>query len=287
MPRIFWSRGQESGRFELTGPITFGRDDDNVLVVPDPRLSRMHASIEPDDSGGWWVVDRGSSNGLFFGGAKVDRIDLRDGAEFLAGDTRFRFEADGGRAVDRTVLAETVVDAAPVVPPPLPPSPAATPSAVAPPPLSPPVAPRPADSRRIGILAAAAVVLGLVILSAWFLLHRSPSDGTAPETAGASPASQENAIATLEKEMTSRQYAVRWQAYRKLKAMGRKPDPGPLWILDLETHPDDDVREAAAEKLGKAHYTAAIPNLRRAEKDDSDWNVRNAAEDALEEMGVE
>lgn len=46
--------------------ITFGRDPDNDIVLPDPArtISRQHGVIE-QSNGCWWLVDEGSANGTF------------------------------------------------------------------------------------------------------------------------------------------------------------------------------------------------------------------------------
>src|SRR5215470_9344773 len=49
------------------------------LAVPDPEVSRHHATIEPCD-GGWVVVDHASRNGTFVDGKRVERAPLVDGS---------------------------------------------------------------------------------------------------------------------------------------------------------------------------------------------------------------
>jgi hypothetical protein len=170
-----------------------------------------------------------------------------------------------------------------------PPSPAMAatlPPLSAPPSVDAPAPEGPGRSRRPLAIAGlvVAIVVALVVVFSGGGRKKAGVDGEEP---GMFASEEEKAEAKLRGNLASRDYGTRWAAYEALKAKGKKPDPAPLWILDLQTHPDDDVREAAADKLGKAKYTPAIPALRNAEKNDSDWNVRSAAEDALEEMGVE
>jgi DNA-binding winged helix-turn-helix (wHTH) protein len=63
--------------------LTFGRDDDNDIVLPDPdrTISRHHGAIE-QANGCWWLIDEGSANGTFLrrqsGSAGTD-LDVRSG----------------------------------------------------------------------------------------------------------------------------------------------------------------------------------------------------------------
>lgn len=279
MPKLRWTFEGESGEIELSSSISFGRGEDNALPIGDGRLSRRHAVVEPDGSGGWKVVDQGSSNGLYSQGARMAEIPLVNGTEFQAGETRFRFEAVPS-PVERTILMDPPSPATAATLPPM-----SAPAAGAPPAADVP-SPEPPPRSRRG-LAIAGVVVAIVIGLALVFSGGRKKAGVDGEEPGLFASEEEKEVARLRADLASRDYGTRWKAYETLKAKGMKPEPAPLWILDLQTHPDDDVREAAAEKLGKAKYTPAIPALRKAEKDDSDWNVRSAAEDALEEMGVE
>lgn len=280
MPKLHWTFEGQSGEVELSSSIAFGRGEDTALPIPDGRLSRRHAVVEPDGTGGWRVVDQGSSNGLYSKGARMAEIPLVNGTEFQAGETRFRFESVAS-PVERTILMDAP---SPAMAATLPPIPAPSSSAAPAPDVS---SPEPPPRSRRGLVIAGMVVAIVVALGLIFSGGGRKKAGVDGEEPGLFASEEEKAVAKLKGDLASRDYGTRWKAYETLKAKGMKPEPAPLWILDLQTHPDDDVREAAAEKLGKAKYTAAIPALRKAEKDDSDWNVRSAAEDALEEMGVE
>ena len=79
-------------RFVIGGaPITFGRDEDNDVVVPDLSASRLHAEIR-QEADGYVLADRGSSNGTWVNGAEVSAQRLQSGDEILIGDQGFRFE---------------------------------------------------------------------------------------------------------------------------------------------------------------------------------------------------
>src|SRR5919199_189623 len=54
----------------LEGELTIGRDDTNTLVVPTKTVSRNHAAIVQHE-GRWYVEDRGSYNGPFLNGTRV------------------------------------------------------------------------------------------------------------------------------------------------------------------------------------------------------------------------
>jgi phosphoserine phosphatase RsbU/P len=71
-------------------PYTVGRKVDRDLVIPDPRVSREHASII-SENGEFFVVDQGSKHGTFVNGERVDRRKLQrnDRLEFGARDVAY------------------------------------------------------------------------------------------------------------------------------------------------------------------------------------------------------
>ena len=68
-------------------PVVIGRVPPSDVVVPDPGLSRRHASIERAGSR-VWVQDLGSTNGTWVDGSKVDRVDVEPGMELSVGPVR-------------------------------------------------------------------------------------------------------------------------------------------------------------------------------------------------------
>jgi FHA domain len=79
-------------RFEIGGaPVTFGRDEDNDVVVADLAVSRLHAEIR-QEADGYVLADRGSSNGTWVNGAEISTQRLQSGDEIQIGDQGFRFE---------------------------------------------------------------------------------------------------------------------------------------------------------------------------------------------------
>jgi len=74
----------EQRKLELgTSPITFGRSEDNVVVLDDDYTSTHHARIVPRERG-WVVEDLGSTNGTW-----VDRRRIT-GATLLHSGQRIR-----------------------------------------------------------------------------------------------------------------------------------------------------------------------------------------------------
>src|SRR5512139_1084744 len=59
-------------------PLTIGRHPTNHLVVDVPTVSSEHALVEYR-AGIYHLVDRGSRNGTFVNGQRIDEIDLKDG----------------------------------------------------------------------------------------------------------------------------------------------------------------------------------------------------------------
>ena len=86
---IFTSKGRETGRRQLTGPLVIGRAPDCDLAVRDVLLSRHHCRIEPAGTG-WVAVDMGSKNGTWLDGQRVGRRGIRYGDELRVGKTTVR-----------------------------------------------------------------------------------------------------------------------------------------------------------------------------------------------------
>ncbi len=66
--------------------LRIGRSDDNDVVVADGRVSRQHAEIVADGDA-FAIEDRGSSNGTFVDGVRVERARLHPGASIVVGET--------------------------------------------------------------------------------------------------------------------------------------------------------------------------------------------------------
>ena len=70
------------------GAVTFGRADDNDVVLLDPEVSRHHARVECTDKI-CTVIDLGSTNGTWVNGDEVQQSPLVPGDELQIGGVRF------------------------------------------------------------------------------------------------------------------------------------------------------------------------------------------------------
>ena len=59
--------------------ISFGRAPENDVVLPSPLVSRRHGCLVRADGGYSVEVDPRSTNGVFFDGRLISRMELRDG----------------------------------------------------------------------------------------------------------------------------------------------------------------------------------------------------------------
>jgi hypothetical protein len=98
--------GKRTGEvIRLRGPrFVIGRTEGDLLLGADELVSARHAEIVCQQVGGgyrWVVADLQSRNGLY---VRVHRTYLADGAEFLVGQGRYRFDlppaAGGGETTD-------------------------------------------------------------------------------------------------------------------------------------------------------------------------------------------
>lgn len=79
-------------RFELLADEDnlLGRDWSCRIVLNDPQCSRIHAEVYRDEDG-WWIKDRGSSNGTYVNGQTIDSARLMEGTEVKIGSCRLTF----------------------------------------------------------------------------------------------------------------------------------------------------------------------------------------------------
>src|SRR6266700_5902220 len=87
-------RGGLTGKRFAIGsrPITFGRGDENDIVLTTPSASRVHAELRRE-AGGYVLYDRDSTNGTWVNGGSVTFRQLQPGDQIMIGDEVFRFEA--------------------------------------------------------------------------------------------------------------------------------------------------------------------------------------------------
>ena len=79
---------------------TIGRAPDNHIVLDDPRASRHHAHIKPNDDGSFMIIDgifvngqiKRSANKIFVNGEQTFEHQLRDGDRVTIGASTIRFE---------------------------------------------------------------------------------------------------------------------------------------------------------------------------------------------------
>ncbi len=91
--RIFVESGDCSPTVvDLTpgGVVTVGRSRDNILVVRDDLVSRLHAKVYFE--GGQWLIRDLGLNGTKVAGNKINNvIELQDGVELQVGHVKFRY----------------------------------------------------------------------------------------------------------------------------------------------------------------------------------------------------
>lgn len=77
----------------LKPTVVLGRDPGCDVLLHDGKASRFHAELLEDESGTWFLRDRGSSNGTARNGVRVGRMPerLADRDEIRIGDTLLRF----------------------------------------------------------------------------------------------------------------------------------------------------------------------------------------------------
>ena len=79
--------------FPITESITaIGRDADNLIQLPDPKVSKHHAVIHAKGNS-WTIEDMGSTNGLKVNGVRMKSIELKDGDQIHIGPFDLVFES--------------------------------------------------------------------------------------------------------------------------------------------------------------------------------------------------
>ncbi len=70
--------------------VTIGRSKDSDIVIDEPSVSGLHATMERVE-GGYILRDRGSTNGISLDDTLMDIIDLRNGDDVKVGDSAFDY----------------------------------------------------------------------------------------------------------------------------------------------------------------------------------------------------
>ena len=79
--------------FVLQPLTTIGRDPDNVIALDEPFVSGHHADLTLDHDH-WWLHDRGSTNGTFVNGDRIQAATgIRAGDIVQFGRVRLRFSS--------------------------------------------------------------------------------------------------------------------------------------------------------------------------------------------------
>ncbi|MCE9635372.1 MAG: FHA domain-containing protein [Planctomycetes bacterium] len=94
MPQLHVLTGDGQERTVDLGerPVSFGRADENDVVLAEQKASRRHCTFR-GQRGAWRVVDEQSSNGTWLGGKPVLSARLQSGDEVEIGDTIITFVA--------------------------------------------------------------------------------------------------------------------------------------------------------------------------------------------------
>ena len=85
---VFETGSLQQTIYPLLETTTIGRDSGNLIPLSDPTASRNHAKVHYEEES-WVVEDLGRTNGIIFGGKRVDKISLSSGDIFQIGKTSF------------------------------------------------------------------------------------------------------------------------------------------------------------------------------------------------------
>jgi hypothetical protein len=99
--------GALAGRRFVVGsvPLTFGRGEENDIVLPDPAVSRVHAELRQEGED-IVIADRGSSNGTWVNGTSITTHRLRPGDEIQIAEHKFTLDLDDAEPRDATVQVD-------------------------------------------------------------------------------------------------------------------------------------------------------------------------------------
>jgi pSer/pThr/pTyr-binding forkhead associated (FHA) protein len=84
----------QGSRTPLRDGLTLGRSGCDVNLE-DPKVSSKHAELEMRPDGSFWLIDRGSANGIRAEGTRLTELVMAQGTVFRLGRTRFRVFATG------------------------------------------------------------------------------------------------------------------------------------------------------------------------------------------------
>lgn len=82
--------------FELAiDKVSLGREDSNDIIIGDESVSRVHATIERNSKGIFFISDNNSKNGVIVNGLKTDHVSLNHADIIQLGHFVFRFRIPG------------------------------------------------------------------------------------------------------------------------------------------------------------------------------------------------
>lgn len=86
---------ERTGEALAGAPLLLGRAADNDVVIRDPTVSRHHAELLGDPAHGYEIVDRGSRNGTFVNGRRIERAPVGPSDRIGIGYHEFRLRRAG------------------------------------------------------------------------------------------------------------------------------------------------------------------------------------------------
>jgi membrane associated rhomboid family serine protease len=89
-------------------PVCVGKAPERVISLIGPLVSRHHCSLMPASDGSWQIEDRGSRNGVFVNGEKIESRELCENDLISIGDYALRFRSSSEAILD---FAEPVLSA--------------------------------------------------------------------------------------------------------------------------------------------------------------------------------
>jgi pSer/pThr/pTyr-binding forkhead associated (FHA) protein len=95
MPALLITSGPRTGeRHMLHNGYLIGKQPGCNLIIEDGFTSSQHAQIGMDDGGNCKLYDRGSTNGTYINGVRINESALQHGASIKIGATEIRFLAE-------------------------------------------------------------------------------------------------------------------------------------------------------------------------------------------------
>lgn len=109
MARLILEPGTQGERIHPLrhGKTTIGRTEDNDIILPDKRLSRLHAEIHVIGDR-VEIIDQGSRNGTFVNGARIKRAILGPGDVVRVGGVDMALDLGDGRETANPTLTRDI-----------------------------------------------------------------------------------------------------------------------------------------------------------------------------------